>query len=207
MTFRLVQLRDEAFSMVQQARGISDQWVSDKGMPEMGFTLGGIDEALDPEVRVGLAVGEDGVLQGVTSWLPVYGAGGQVRGWTLDVMRRRPDGFRPVMEFMIASACLAFKEQGALTVSLSGAPLARSDEDDDELGAVEELLNRLGELLEPVYGFRSLHQFKTKFKPRYVPMYLCYPDEAALPRIGLALTQAFLPGARLRDYASILAGH
>ncbi len=201
--FRLVRLVDESFQMVQQARGISEQWVSDKGLPEMGFTLGGIDEALDPEVRVGLAIDEHGILQGITSWLPVYGSDGVVHGWTLDVMRRLPDGFRPVMEFMIASACLAFKEQGAHTVSLSGAPLARS-EDDESLGAVDGLLNQLGEMLEPVYGFRSLHQFKTKFKPRYEPMYMVFPDEAALPRVGVALTQAFLPGARLRDYASVL---
>ncbi|HEU4998034.1 MAG TPA: DUF2156 domain-containing protein [Lapillicoccus sp.] len=204
ITFRVVRLVDESFQMVQQARGISDQWVSDKGLPEMGFTLGGIDEALDPEVRVGLAVDDHGTLQGITSWLPVYGADGQVHGWTLDVMRRLPDGFRPVMEFMIASACLAFKEQGALTVSLSGAPLARSEDDKDSLGGVDVLLNQLGEILEPVYGFRSLHQFKTKFKPRYVPMYMVFPDEAALPRVGVALTQAFLPDARLRDYASVL---
>jgi len=202
--FRMVRLADESFAMVQQARGISDQWVSDKGLPEMGFTLGGIDEALDPEVRVGLAVNAHGILQGITSWLPVYGPGGVVHGWTLDVMRRLPDGFRPVMEFMIASACLAFKEQGALTVSLSGAPLARSEDDDDGLGGVDAVLNQLGEMLEPVYGFRSLHQFKTKFKPRYEPMYMVFPDEAALPRIALALTQAFLPDARLRDYASVL---
>ncbi|MEP6651213.1 MAG: phosphatidylglycerol lysyltransferase domain-containing protein, partial [Lapillicoccus sp.] len=65
------------------------------------------------------------------------------------------------------------------------------------------LLNQLGEMLEPVYGFRSLHQFKTKFKPRYEPTYMIFTDEAALPRIGVALTQAFLPG-RLRDYASVL---
>ena len=108
------------------------------------------------------------------------------------------------MEFMIASACLAFKEQGALTVSLSGAPLARSEEDDD-ITPVEALLDQLGETLEPVYGFRSLHQFKTKFKPRYIPMYMVYPDGAALPRIALALTGAFLPGAGLRQYASVLS--
>ena len=202
--FRVVRLVDESFQMVQQARGISEQWVSDKGLPEMGFTLGGTDEALDPEVRVGLAVDDKGILQGITSWLPVYGPDGVVTGWTLDVMRRLPDGFRPVMEFMIASACLAFREQGALTVSLSGAPLARSEDDADSLGAVDTLLNQLGEMLEPVYGFRSLHQFKTKFKPRYEPMYMVYPDEAALPRVGVALTQAFLPDARLRDYASVL---
>ena len=34
-----------------QARAISQQWVGDKGLPEMGFTLGGIDEAMDPARR------------------------------------------------------------------------------------------------------------------------------------------------------------
>jgi hypothetical protein len=35
-------------------------------------------------------------------------------------------------------------------------------------------------------------------------MYMVFPDEAALPRVGVALTQAFLPDAKLRDYASVL---
>jgi len=62
----------------------------------------------------------------------------------------------------------------------------------------------LGQTLEPLYGFRSLESFKAKFKPRDVPLYLVFPDEAALPRIGLALTEAFLPGTPLPKVA--LAG-
>ena len=201
--FRLGPLADQPFSVVEQVRGISEQWVGDKGLPEMGFTLGGVEEALDPEVRVGLAVDEGGTVHGVTSWLPVYGPGGVATGWTLDVMRRRPDGFRAVVEFLVAQSCLAFQEQGALTVSLSGAPLARAA-DDTELGPVDDMLDRLGGLLEPYYGFRSLHQFKMKFQPRYEPMYLCYPDEAALPRIGLALTRAYLPDLGLRDLPALV---
>jgi phosphatidylglycerol lysyltransferase len=203
IVFRLGKLSDEAFGTVQQVRNISDQWVSDKGLPEMGFTLGGVEEALDPEVKVGLAVDGDGTVQGVTSWMPVYGGGGVITGWTLDVMRRLPDGFRPVVEFMIASACLAFKQEGAKTVSLSGAPLARSDSS-EELRPIDTLLDTLGEMLEPLYGFRSLHQFKMKFKPRYEPLYLCYPDETALPRVGIALTRAYLPDAKLSDYAAMM---
>jgi lysylphosphatidylglycerol synthetase-like protein (DUF2156 family) len=116
----------EAESLLSQVRAISEQWVGDKGLPEMGFTLGGVDEALGPDTMVGLAVDADLTVHGVTSWLPVYSAGGEVRGWTLDVMRRLPDGFKPVTEFLIASACLSFREQGASLVSLSGAPLAHS---------------------------------------------------------------------------------
>ena len=40
-----------------------------------------------------------------------------------------------------------------------------------------------------------------KFKPRHVPMVLVFGDEAALPRISLALTEAYLPDASMTDIA------
>ena len=59
------------------------------------------------------------------------------------------------------------------------------------------------EALEPYYGFRSLHHFKAKFNPRVDPVYLCFRDEADLPRIGLAIGRAFLPGATTRQLAAL----
>jgi len=168
----------------------------------MGFTLGGVDEAMDPAVRVGLAVDGDGSIHGVTSWMPVFAAGGDVQGWTLDLTRRRSGAFRPVSEFLIASACLAFRAQGARFVSLSGAPLAGGG-GPGQGAAVDRLLDSLGAVLEPHYGFRSLHAFKTKFSPRYEPLYLAYRDEADLPRIGIALTKAYLPDATVRDLVKL----
>jgi lysylphosphatidylglycerol synthetase-like protein (DUF2156 family) len=202
VTFELGVLHDMPANRLAQVRTISEQWVGDKGLPEMGFTLGGVDEALDPAVRVGLAVDGQGTVHGVTSWLPSYGPGATIRGWTLDVMRRLPHGFRPVMEFLIASSCVAFREEGALLVSLSGAPLAGDPSTNPNANAVDALLGWLGEQLEPLYGFRSLDRFKSKFFPRHEPLYLAYPDEAALPRIGLALTRAYLPDASFVDLAA-----
>ena len=57
--------------------------------------------------------------------------------------------------------------------------------------------------LEPYYGFRSLQAFKSKFQPSHAPLYLVFPDEAALPRIGLALSRAYLPEAGVRDLLSL----
>jgi hypothetical protein len=205
ISYREVALAEEPWAIRAQVRAISEQWVGDKGLPEMGFTLGGMDEALDPAVRVGIAVDGDGSVHGVTSWLPVFAAGGTVRGWTLDVTRRRNDGFRPVSEFLIASACLAFQAQGAEFVSLSGAPLARADTS-AQPPAVERLLDSLGAVMEPHYGFRSLHAFKSKFSPRYEPLYLAYRDEGDLPRIGIALTKAYLPEAGMRDLLKLAGG-
>ncbi|MEV7043297.1 DUF2156 domain-containing protein [Amycolatopsis sp. NPDC051061] len=202
--FRLVRLADQPEPILAQVRALSEEWVSDKGMPEMGFTLGGLDEAMDPATRVGLAVDAEGTVHGVTSWLPVHTGAGKVGGWTLDVMRRSAHGFRPVMEFLIASACVQFRAEGARFVSLSGAPLARSASG-TPARTVDRALESLGRVMEPYYGFRSLHAFKAKFQPRRVPLYLAYRDEADLPRIGLALSRAYLPDVRLRELAKLVS--
>ena len=178
-------------SVQQHIRALSEEWVADKGLPEMGFTLGGINELEDPRVRCLVALDENGELHGVTSWLPVY-ENGETVGWTLDFMRRAADGFRGVMEFLIASAALGFQEEGARFLSLSGAPLARIDRGAQPV-PLQRVLDVAGKALEPVYGFRSLLAFKAKFQPQYFPLYMCYPDPAALPSIGNAIGRAYLP--------------
>lgn len=199
MTFRMTRLADETWGVRQQLRAISEMWVGDKGLPEMGFTLGTLVEAEDPEVRLALAIAPNGDVDGFLSWLPVYGGEGRVRGWTLDLMRRREGGFGPVMEFLIGSSAKLFSEEGAEIMSLSGAPLAH--EYPPDAGIISTLSDKLAETLEPVYGFRSLHRFKEKFHPRYETLYLLYRDESDLTRIGGALTRAFLPDATLRQFA------
>ncbi|MFD4957936.1 bifunctional lysylphosphatidylglycerol flippase/synthetase MprF [Microbacterium sp. NPDC058389] len=199
MTFRMTHLKDEPWGVQQQLRAISELWVGDKDLPEMGFTLGTLVEAESPEVRLALAIAPNGDVDGFLSWLPVYGGDGRVRGWTLDLMRRRDGGFAPVMEYLIGSSARLFSDEGAEIMSLSGAPLAHDYPPD--AGMIAALSDRLADALEPVYGFRSLHRFKEKFHPRYETMYLLYRDETDLTRIGGALTRAFLPDATLRQFA------
>lgn len=201
--FRMVRLADEPWSVRAQVRAISEQWTGDKGLPEMRFTLGTVDDAMDPEVAVGIAVDADGSLHGVTSWLPVYGSDGAVEGWTLDLMRRRDGAFAPVMEFLIGASAQYFSEAGHSFISLSGAPLVRTEETD--ANAIYSVLDRIAEVIEPLYGFRSLHKFKQKFNPRAEPMHLLYRDEGDLPRISIALTRAYLPDASLRELVASAA--
>lgn len=201
ITFELTTWGELTWGTHQQLRAISESWVGDKGLPEMRFTLGTLQEAEDPEVRVALAFSPRGDVEGFLSWLPVFGPGGTKRGWTLDLMRRRQDGgFPAVMEYLIASSARAFAEEGAAILSLSGAPLAHEVGADE--GRIASLLGQLSNTLEPVYGFKSLHHFKTKFNPRYEPIYLLYRDEGDLTRIAMGLTRAFLPDATLRQFAA-----
>ncbi|WIY01157.1 rhomboid family intramembrane serine protease [Amycolatopsis mongoliensis] len=188
---------DAPHAITDQIRAISAEWVADKGLPEMGFTLGGLRELTGDGVRCLLAVDADRTVHGITSWLPVY-ADGEVVGYTLDFMRRRASGFRGSMEFLIASAALELKTEGIRFLSLSGAPLARLDRG-ERPRALQRVLDFTGQVLEPVYGFRSLLAFKAKFQPGYRPMYLAYPDPAALPRIANAVGRAYLPQVDLKQ--------
>jgi phosphatidylglycerol lysyltransferase len=179
-------------SITEQIEEISAAWMAQKEMPEMTFTLGGIDELRDDVVRCLIAVDSDHIVQAVTSWLPVYRDGATV-GWTLDMMRRRPEATNGIMEFLIATAATQFKQEGAEFLSLSGTPLTAARHD-GRVPPLQRLLEHSGRLLEPAYGSRALQAFKAKFQPVYLPVYLAYPDVTSLPRIGRAVLRAYLPG-------------
>jgi phosphatidylglycerol lysyltransferase len=183
--------------VTDQLRAISGGWVSGKALPEMGFTLGTLREADDPEVRLHIAVDKDRTIEGFTSWMPV-GDGGEIVGWTLDLMRRRDQGFTPVMEFMIGTSALRFKEEGYRFMSLSAAPLAKAPDHlarNSDQQVLQKLLDFLATTLEPYYGFQSLFAFKQKFRPEHHPTYLLFPDSTALAEIGVAVARAYMPDA------------
>jgi phosphatidylglycerol lysyltransferase len=185
----------------EQLVRLSEEWLATKGLPEMGFTLGGLDELADDRVRCLLAVAPGGRVLGLTSWLPARRDDRPV-GWTLDVMRRAGDAPAGVMEFLIATAILTFQAEGAEHVSLSGAPLALPPGAGDR-SALTRLLELAGRTMEPVYGFRSLLAFKAKFQPRYRALWLVYPGTADLPRIAQALSRAYLPDLSLAQTARL----
>ncbi len=189
-----------------QITAVSEQWVSEKELPEMGFTLGGIDELKDPDVRLYLAFAPDGTLQAVTSWLPSW-RDGRVVGYTIDFMRRADGSMPGIMEFIIASAAQHMREDGVEVLSLSGAPLAQKPategEPEDEQTTMDRLLGFLARTLEPAYGFASLFTFKSKFNPTYETIYMAYPDQVALPAIGNAIGKAYLPDANAREYVAL----
>lgn len=183
-----------------QIREISEAWVADKSLPEMEFTLGGVDQLNDPAVRLMLAMNEEGRIQAVTSWLPLFD-GGAVHGYTLDFMRRRADSMNGIMEFVIGAAADHMKAEGLERLSLSGSPLASRPGDDGERAAITRVLDRFGELLEPAYGFRSLLNFKRKFQPEFVTLWAVYPEATVLPSLAVALARSYLPHLTLTQAA------
>ena len=44
-----------------------------------------------------------------------------------------------------------------------------------------------------------------KFQPAEAPVYVCYPDPAALPQIGLAVVRAYVPSVTPAEVAGMLS--
>lgn len=186
--------------IMRQLREISDDWLRAKRLPEMGFTLGSLSGAPDDEVRLAAAVDGDGRVHGFVSWLPVHGTG----GWVIDIMRRRAAAFNGIMEFLIIGSALVFRDEGAPFASLATAPLARVARDGDQAGAVERAVAGMAGLIEPFYSIRSLFEFKSKFSPRWEPVYIAYPGASALPKIGYAIMRAYLPNLGLEEIRALV---
>ncbi|MBM6981010.1 MAG: DUF2156 domain-containing protein [Bifidobacterium thermophilum] len=213
MTDVLTTFNEAPWEVREQIIEISEQWAELKSLPEMKFTLGGIEELRDPRVMLLYAIDADGVVQGATSWLPTY-RDGKVIGWTLDFMRHRTDSPNGIMEFLIARMAERLHEQCAEEpdnapqfMSLSAAPLAGIGDntaDPEDVAVIEHALQIVADTLEPAYGFKSLYFFKRKFQPTPSPIYICYPDAAALPRIGLAVLSAYLPGLKASQIPDML---
>ncbi len=194
-------------ALAAEISAISEEWVSEKALPEMGFTLGGMDELKDPAVMLLLALGSDGRVQAITSWMPEW-RDGRVVSWTIDFMRRGDESMPGIMEFVIASAALRMQADGVEAMSLSGAPLASKPvapgEEAPEPTVMTRLLGWLAGVLEPAYGFGSLFRFKAKFNPEYRTIHMAYADPAALPAIGMAIGKAYLPHATRAEYLALV---
>ena len=216
----LTTFHDADADMREQIEEISEQWAGDKALPEMKFTLGGVEELRDPRVRILAAVAADGTVLGVTSWLPTW-RDGNIVGWTLDFMRHRTDSPNGIMEFLIARMAERLRDEGVADpdntvefMSLSAAPLAGMNPERDNVdetghadtGTVmlQHALDLVADWMEPAYGFHSLFNFKRKFQPSEEPVYVCYPDPAALPRIGLAVVRAYVPSVSASEALSML---
>ena len=188
--------------ILRQLREISDAWLRAKRMSEMGFTLGSLSGEPDPEVRFAVAIDDQRQVHGFVTWLPIHGTG----GWVIDIMRRRPDAFNGIMEFLIISSALAFRDEGAPFVSLATAPLARVEREGEEIGTVEQAVIGLAGLVEPVYGAHSLFEFKNKFAPRWEPVFIAYPGAGTLPKIGYAIMRAYMPDLGLNTLRDLVSG-
>ncbi|HSS93444.1 MAG TPA: phosphatidylglycerol lysyltransferase domain-containing protein, partial [Candidatus Dormibacteraeota bacterium] len=171
----------------QSLQEVSGKWLHSRRGPELSYSLGTLSTLTDPDITVGLAFSAAGRLEAFVSWLPV-----PVRkGWTLDLMRRRPDSVYGVMEALIVRSIEQAAGGGVAEVSLGVAP--RVIPAGDAPGAADRALRAMFWGLDRFERSRTLHHFKAKFNPCWEDRYLALPGAATLPEVLVALVRAHMP--------------
>ncbi len=170
-----------AAAVDEQLEEISEEWLAERRLGELGFTLSRFSlEALD-HVPVFLCTKEERTLA-FCSWLP-YREG---KAAVLDLMRKRKDAVSGTMDILISESLVGLREAGFAEASLANAPLANVGQ---PRGPLDRGVALLFENLNAFYGYKNLFQFKKKFAPRWEGRYLIYPRAADLPAIAYALTR------------------
>jgi phosphatidylglycerol lysyltransferase len=177
-------------SILPELREISDSWLSEKRTREKGFSLGSFVDHYMRRFPVAVVRRGTHIVAFANLW-----AAGQKEEISVDLMRQRSDAPNGVMDYMFLQLMLWAQAEGYRWFNLGMAPL--SGLENRTLGT---LWNRLGALTyrfgENFYNFQGLRQYKEKFDPVWIPMYLASPGGLALPRILTNLATLISGGLR-----------
>ena len=196
VTFRWIEPEARTPSLQGKLGDVSRLWLTEKRVLELGFALGSMAALADPAIRLGVAIGATGDIEGFASWIPAPASG----GWMLEMLRYRPHIMAGMADLLVASSLLGFREEGVRQVSLSGTPLAG--------GSPHGLTFRslLRSLLAParhLYNFEGLRHFKEKFNPSWRQLYIAHSGAAGLPHALWSIARACAPNLSLPTFARL----
>ncbi len=201
-TFELIAENEAGSALVSELNAISEAWRD--GAPERGFTmeLGQEIEGVESDFVIALARERDGGrIAGFLRFVPVYGAS---PGYSLDLMRRRPDAANGITEYLIARAALGLGARGFESLSLNFAAWGRLLDSAESAGVAGRAQRAMAKGLNPFFQIQSLRDFNQKFDPSWVPRSVVIDDLSELPRIALlyASVEGFLDVPLLRRVLS-----
>ncbi|HEX5713006.1 MAG TPA: DUF2156 domain-containing protein [Solirubrobacterales bacterium] len=191
-SFELIAETEAAPELIAELNEISEEWR--KGAPERGFTmeLGEDVEGVNPDFVIAIAREQQGGrVAGFLRFVPVYG---EEPGYSLDLMRRRPDSTNGLTEYLIASAALALGARGFKRLSLNFAAWGRLLDSAASDGLAGRAQRLMAKGLNPFFQIQSLRDFNQKFGPEWVPRSIVIDDVSDLPRVAMlyASVEGFL---------------
>jgi lysylphosphatidylglycerol synthetase-like protein (DUF2156 family) len=182
--FQLVREADAPAALVRQLNEISELWRGKA--PERGFTMSLSQDiegdGRNPDFLLCVAIDGSGQPGGFLRIVPAYGAD---FGYTLDLMRHRPDAPNGMTEYLIAQTALGLAPHGIRRLSMNFAMWGRLYEKDVSYSLRQRLAKRAVDVMNPFFQIKSLHDFNAKFHPEWLSRVLIYQEPTDLPRVGL----------------------
>ncbi|MDT4985977.1 MAG: lysyl-tRNA synthetase, class [Micromonosporaceae bacterium] len=152
---------------------------------ERGFSmaLGRLGDPADGRCVLVEALDPDGREAALLSFAPWGSA-----GLSLDLMRRDRASDNGLVEFMVSELVVAAPRLGVERISMNFAAFRAVFSDGARIGAgpVLRAWRRLLLLLSRWFQLESLYRSNVKYRPEWVPRYLCFDDLSDLATVGLA---------------------
>lgn len=171
--------------MLRELRAISDDWLSTRGMKEMGFSLGWFDDEYLNTCPILLVRDGEGFIDAFANIVTEF----QANEAAVDMMRHRSYSEKGIMDFLFVSLFQWAKEKGFASFNLGLSAFSGIGENPKD-PALQRTLRYIYENVNRFYNFKGLHSFKEKFHPTWSPRYLVYPNVVNLPAISISLLRA-----------------
>ncbi len=135
-----------------------------------------------PDLLLAIALDRGNRPVGFLRLVPCYG---DDPGYSLDLMRRKPDSVNGLTEYLIAKSALALGAQGFRRLSMNFAGWGRLFDEARGMRPGERGERRIAKALNPFFQIQSLRDFNLKFQPEWLPRSIVIEDPADLPRVGV----------------------
>ncbi len=182
--FELIKETDATRPLIDELNEISEEWRD--GASERGFTmeLGQEVEGTEQDFVIAIAreSGDSGRVAGFLRFVPCYGSD---PGYSLDLMRRRPDSANGLTEYLIANAAISLGASGVERLSLNFAAWGRLLDDAENMGIGGRIQRRVARALNPFFQIQSLRDFNEKFDPEWLPRSIVVEDPADLLKVAI----------------------
>lgn len=173
----------------RQLRDVSDAWLADRGMAEIGFSLGYFDRAYLARFPIAI-VKREGNIIAFANVVEDFGHG-QESG--IDLMRHLTDAPHGTMDFLFVQLLQHAKDAHFCWFDLGMAPLSGVGRSHwSPLN--ERLLKLVYEFGNRFYNYKGLRQYKEKFHPEWRSMYLAYPHGHPLASVLFDVTALITGG-------------
>ncbi|WP_222618401.1 bifunctional lysylphosphatidylglycerol synthetase/lysine--tRNA ligase LysX [Nakamurella sp. PAMC28650] len=190
--------RDIEPAEMAQLADCAEAWRGDA--PERGFSmaLSRLGDPADGSCLMVVAHRPDGEPAGLLSLVP-WGR----RGVSLDLMRRDREGINGLVEMMVTTLIERKAEFGLRRISLNFAMFRAVFAEAEEFGAgpVTKLNNAVLGVFSRFFQLESLYRSNAKYRPSWVPRYLCIDSPLSLIRVSIAagVAEGFLPSVTRRE--------
>jgi phosphatidylglycerol lysyltransferase len=168
--------------VLQQLRGVSDEWLRIPGRRERGFTLGLFDLDYLRSTTVLAAVDGENRMLAFVNLVPSYKKGET----TIDLMRRRTDAPNGIMDYLFGKLFIELKKDGYQRFNMGMVPMAGFQQH-ETASTAERVIHQFFQRLNFVFSFSGLRAYKAKFASFWEPRYIVYRNITDLPRMAMAL--------------------